>query len=196
MATRMTPFTDVLPYLRTEIPAADQLLLLQQVRLAARELCLRSHRNVYEFDPISIRDGRSSYDLVSPPETEIGVVLEASMDGRLMSPWEYRLAASLDELILVSEPQDDIDNGLIVKVALVPTVDADHLDARVMADGLDFIVAGAKARLLGMSDRQWSNPQAALQSQARFLQGISRLREQVESEFAPRIQAVERREWV
>ena len=188
-------FTDLLPYIRHALPGADQNLILQEMRQAARELCWRSKRWVYQFDPITIRADRVFYDIISPPETEIAIVTHVSQDGTLLTLTEWRMNSAMDTLELLSTPGADSTKGLEVKAALQPEIDADGMDERVMTDSLDYIVAGTMARLLAMTDKTYSDPSGAFLNKQKFLQGIGRLREVVDREFSPRTLSVAKGFW-
>lgn len=68
------------------------------------------------------------------------------------------------------------DTELYIALAVKPTRSATSVQDFLLEDWLDPIVAGTKARILGMHGKEWSNPKAALMYKLEYRRGISRAR--------------------
>lgn len=129
-------------------PAASQVLLgVEGVRYDSARL-----------DPLTVPAAES---LSSAWQTETGEV-------------QYFVSPNAYELRLVAVPETGVTGGIVVTTAVGVKVSATGLEQWIADEFFEDLVAGAKARLLGMRGVPWADPQYAMAHADTFAKGISR----------------------
>lgn len=152
-------YSDLLPLVVPELPGCPEPLILQSLRQAGRDLCGESEawRDTIEMNIVA---SQSDYVLVPIWDAEIRRIIEVRVGGTTsaeISPSLYEFTPSTNTLTLDSEPSAALTDGLVVKVALVPTLFANELAGWFMERWNEGVVAGCKAMLMLMPGKKWTN---------------------------------------
>lgn len=180
MANLTDLYDDVMP----ELPGCTLPVALHAIRRAAREFFMRSKIDRRDLPVFNTVANDATYILAAPSDTEIQEVLQVKYSGETLDP------LTLDQLPDQDMPgiptnyavdQEDmvtltpIPNGVaqvLVKVCVVPTMTAATISDTMMADWGDAIASGAKARLMNMSKKAWTNEAAAAKHEKAFESAI------------------------
>lgn len=195
----MSSIDDFLPYLQPGLRRAPYPALAQALRSAMIEFCERSGLMRQTLDPIDVVEGTASYDLPEPTDHNIVTPVSVLYDSVPVHPtseskadfiapswrtnellYRYRMEGRTTVKLLWS-PDQDITGGLIVRVSLRPTRDADALDDALYRDWAEVLAAGAAARLREMPGEPWSNPNAAVIDARKFGGGVAAARVRAEA---------------
>lgn len=162
-------------YLASEVPGATDVLLTQQLRLAAIEFC--SETNIYtsSIQPVTLISGQQQYTL-TPIETTTEIIRPVLLwvGSRLLAPVAARELNAVTVILNSSgEPayytfntpnvvslfptpgsfvSDQLNGRVVVTPAMTATTIPDWMALRFM----DALLAGAKARLFAMQNKPWS----------------------------------------
>jgi hypothetical protein len=199
---------DINKYVSPELPGCPTALLNQVVIDVVREFCNETQALKCDLDPINIVDTVTDYDLDSPNSyTEIIVPTKVQIyrtgeepvhpDAQTEEPYSAYTRFDKCVLSLVSAPSEDIVDGLRVRVALRPALDATLLDRRFFRDNYDFLSFGIKARLMMMPTKDWSNERLGLYYQGRYWDGVGKARiDEQRNRVNQRMNARARNPWV
>lgn len=187
-----TTLTDLYDMVLGEVPSCPPVLALQHLQQALRKFCEDSEAFTEKLAAINLEEEEVDYTL-APAHTscEIRRVLEVwirtetdvddDLDGTLQDFDKYEFdpvtkVLTLDDSI---EPQEDVTEGLVVKVVLVPFLKTDlHNTTAVSAAFLNLwaetVMARALYTLKRMVRRPWSDPQTAMVHLNDYNQGLSR----------------------
>lgn len=172
----MKAWTQFYPDALPELPGVPLPLLDHWLRNVTIEFCERSRAYVVELTAIDAVAEQMGYTLTLPEETALVEVVGVEFDSEPIDPkapaalraeygnWrskigtpKYYTQRSLDSLLLVPAPAAAVTGGIVVEAALKPsqaaTGVADWVFTRWSAD----LVAGAKAKLMAMADKPWTN---------------------------------------
>ena len=169
-------------YVLPEVPGVLQAYARHHVKLAAIDFCKRAWVWVVDQGPITVAAKVNAYDWEPPVNTEITRPLLVWYEKEELSPrtrndlsalyGDFMQAAgnpeafaqdNLTQLILVPTPQAVSLAGITAKVALKPTRAATGIDSMIFNRYADDIALGAKARLLAVRKKPWSDPVGAEQ---------------------------------
>lgn len=178
---------EFLPEVLLEVDDCPQALAVSAIRNAAITLCKKSRVWREYLDAITVKTGQADYELDQPTDTNIVMVVSArcgadpnkiDMKGpfsekhldRDLPGWRNYTANipsvflfdGTITMTLVGTPTEDITNGLLVRVALKPTTTASEGPDILLADYHEAIGYGAKARLMAMPEKEWSNPNLSM----------------------------------
>ncbi|MBB3010627.1 phage adaptor protein [Cupriavidus alkaliphilus] len=182
-----TKYTDLFNEVLPELPGVGEALATNAIRNAIIEFCQGSWAWRYFMDPLPILAGLSACELDPPPGAEVAQVLVAKVDGvpltatnekdltAAMPRWQtetgrpmYFLTDDPAQIILAPVPDTKIMGGLVVTVALQPTRGSTGFPTWIWSRYFDGLAAGAKARLMAMPGKPWTNLQQALLYRAQF----------------------------
>jgi len=193
----MATLTGLLPQVLPECPGVPRPVALNAVRNAAREFCERSLYWQADHAPITTvtdESGTGEYTLTMPTGAQLVSVLDPihhnnypvyqkterwleenqvtwrTKVGDQANWWHY---AGVNIVRLVPYPTTAQTNSLLISMALKPDTTSDELDDRTNNDWYEHIASGAKARLMLMPNKQWSDEKLAEINLAIFNQGIS-----------------------
>lgn len=175
MTTKYTElFNEVLP----ELPGVGEALATNAIRNAIIEFCQGSWCWRYFMDPMPVLARINTYELDPPTGAEVvhalvvkvnGKPLEATNEDDLTAQhprWQtetgtpkYYLTDEPGQIILAPVPDTKIVGGLVVTVALQPTRTSTTFPTWIWSRYFDALAAGAKARLMAMPGKPWTNPQ-------------------------------------
>jgi len=163
---------DLFPYMMPELPSCPPSLLLQNLRMSAREFCIDTEAWREVLEPINIREGVRTYEMdidycakikrIKRVEykTQDQIDYNPNQRGSFLRPYEYDIKTPYD-FILRFDPLEDVRKGLIIDVILYPTFDSDSIPVEFMNEWFEGIVGGAKYLLMKQKNKRWSNPEEA-----------------------------------
>lgn len=191
-------YDEVLP----EVQGCPQALANYAIAKAAISFCEKSRIYRLDHTPINVVAGTSSYDWA--PGTSLVVVraekvwynakpLEAKSSKELDAIYDnwpaesgtplYFLQERADKLILVPNPAAALTAGLTAKVSVTPANDAVDIIDWIWQEYVEEIGRGAKAMLMNMDSKPWSNPAKAAKYDAEFEADIGKANLRAERGF-------------
>lgn len=175
--------------IRPEIPASEPALVDATLRRAAIEFCEETGIYILDFTPVNIVANTAAYTLTSPtafteameikhawandvPITPISQEDLAKLPGRWTNdtstlPTNYTQQDD-DNVILYPRPTVSYTAGLVMKVAVRPTIDATGIVDWFANKYYYDLSAGCKAMMMEMKGKPWSSPEGAAQFRAQF----------------------------
>lgn len=188
-------FSWVLP----EVAGCPEIAALQAVRDATIQFSEQSLIHQVDHDPITVIAKTCDYDLESPlADHRIVKVMKAFYKGKELTPigpdqisdpavynssiggytpsyasptsFAQKDAASIS---LVPIPDQTIASAITMRVALAPSRNSNFCEDFIFEQWVEVISAGAVSKLQLSSGRPYSNPQAALANQSRFMAGTN-----------------------
>lgn len=174
---------DVLP----DVPGVTAPFARHQVKLAAIEFCKRAWVWLVDQGPISIAATQNDYDWEAPTGTDVARALQVWLEKRRLlpktrnelsaifgdymraeGPAQYFVADVPTKLIIVPRPNNTSFYGVTAKVAIAPKRSATGMDSTVYDRYFDDIAKGAKARLLVMARKPWTDAARGLDLRQEF----------------------------
>jgi hypothetical protein len=192
-------FTDLLEFVLQDVPGCSRALALQHLQQAARYFCIETEAWQEKLAAIDLKDATTSYTLTTDYEAEfrriVTVWIRTETDvtngdeGTVQDFDKYTFtpAATL-ELDDSIEPQEDVTDGLVVKVVLVPYLNTDvgtvQVEAGISPTFLNLwaeaIIARAKHTLFIMPRKLWSDPGLAAYWLNEYRKGVSAAKTETE----------------
>lgn len=190
----MTP-TDLLPYILPEVPDAPSVTVEQAIMRAANDFCWETGVWSEIQDPIAVQDDINEYDLDTPSGAQIVTVKSIWMVNRELVPvtmerlqelipnWQeakgsdpayYNSATDYSTVRIYPIPFGANGAKMTIRAIYAPDQFGTYLPKFLVDKFLDEILAGAKARLMQMPGKSWSNPQLALFNQSLFTDGVTK----------------------
>jgi hypothetical protein len=190
----MTP-TQLLPYLLPETPGVPDALAEQAIMRAAHEFCTESGVWNEIQDPVSVIDNVNEYDLDKPTGSVIVTIKSIWMVNRELVPvtmerlqelipnWQeakgsdpayYNCPNDWSVVRIYPIPYGANKAKMTIRAIYAPAQFGSTLPQFLVDKHLDDLLAGAKARLMQMPGKAWSNPQLAMLNQAAFNDGITK----------------------
>ena len=168
---------DLEPFVLTELPKCPPALLLQETRNVIMLFCEESRQWRVELDAIAVTKDLTTYDLERPyAYSSIIMPTKVVYDGiTLAADTDYKMTTRT-EMELQFTPDKDLDEGLVVTVALRPAPSATVIDGRLFEDWYQVWGDGVKGALMRMSDQAWTDPNMAPYYWRQFMDGIARAR--------------------
>jgi hypothetical protein len=141
--------------IRRDVPGCPVPLIEDEVREAAIEFCRRT--SIYTYDQTaSVTAGDSEVDIVVPDNTSLVAVNYIEVD----ESREYDLTVEDDTILFSSDAASSFD--MTINMALKPEQAATSLPDILFDDYFQGIASGAKAKLMIMPKKEWSDPQLAM----------------------------------
>lgn len=192
----------------SEVPGSLAGFVRFHVKLAAIDFCKRSWVWLVDQGPTPIVAGTAIYPwgapVALPANTAVARVLQAWNDGITLLPktrnelsnlyGDYKAATGPviyfiqdlpSKLILVPNPTSaSATTGITAKVAITPLRAATGLDSEIFDRYFDSIAKGAKARLLVMGKKPWTDVPRGQALQAEFEDAIASAKTDVIRSYA------------
>lgn len=182
-------------YVMPELSGANPDIVDIYLRRAAIEFCEETSVYTADHDPISIIKGIAEYDL-EPPEQEtdivsvkkawvgdaaIGYVSQDTLNQR-PTYWPGETAPrpvaftqqTQTSIVVFPKPSESLRNGLKMKVVLRPSLTATQIADWVATKYIQEITDGAKAMLMAMPNKPWTQPDGAALYRTQFEAGKTR----------------------
>jgi hypothetical protein len=174
-----TKFEDLYDEVMPELPGAPLPLVLNAIRNSVIAFCNGSDVWRAWLDPVNVIANQPTYDIEVPPGTDLVTLLSVKHDGDLLTPrneddldvwnprWRteperprYYMQQDQDTVTLAAVPKCGFTGGLLLSVSLQPERTAKSFPGWIYSQYWEGITAGAKARLMKMPGKPYSNPQA------------------------------------
>lgn len=171
---------DLLPYLLAEVPGVPDVTAKQALTMAAIEFCRETQAWSELQDPIAVIDKIHTYDLEPVTGASIVTVKQVWAADRELVPvtlaklvevmpnWQtaqgsdpvyYNGAADWSSIRIFPTPINANRQKLTLRVAYQPSLTATTLPDFLVNVYLEAILSGAKARLMLMPQKAWTNPE-------------------------------------
>lgn len=193
-------YPEVLP----EVPGCPAPLALQAIRNTVIEFCEKSLIHQVTLDPITLVANVTDYDLQAASNqqrvqkimrvwfkgAEIGpvapddvaapdVYLEASIPGYTATkgPAQGYTQKEMGTVTFLPIPDQRYINAITMRVALVPTRSSTQFEDFLFEQWGEFIACGAKARLMLNPGKPYTNSEAAVVNQGRYMTALNDARQ-------------------
>lgn len=191
--------------LLADLPTCTPAFLRRQLLLSARDFFDRSWAWLNQQASIAVVAGTATYPWVAPAGTEVRHVLQAWLGNSVLTPKPrnelkaiygaylkktgapaYFVKDVPSKIILVPNPTSDAANpdGITATVALVPTLAAANMDDEMASLYFDEIGMGAKARLLVMPRKPWTDVARGVAFQEKFEQAAAAAKVKVTKSYS------------
>lgn len=183
---------EVLPYLAGE---PSDPVTQGAIRRAVIDFCTRTRLWKHMPSPIDVAAGMSAYDITAPADAAIVAALDVCFDGVPLVPTSFanlnatkpgwfndpgppRQYTQIEpsRILLASVPTGNLVDGLVVTVALAPSVTSTGAPDWLMTQYRYALAEGAIAHLMLMPGKPWTDIQGAIDRRARFDEHIGNAR--------------------
>jgi hypothetical protein len=177
-----------------DVPGCPVAMAINALRNATIDFCTRTQAWRASLDPINVVAATATYALAAPaayPLADIGEIQKVMLDDTEIYPsnpvqldaWfsQWRTLSTMgvafytrpddERITLASLP--DAAGVLQVEVSLVPARDATGMDTALYKRHLEAVAHGAKARLMAIPKKPWSDPATASYHLDEFNKAIS-----------------------
>ncbi len=184
-------YDEVLP----DVPGCPQKVAKNAIRNAAIEFYRDSLAWVIDHDPMNAVTNQAAYPFEPPASTEVVKALNVWYDAKpltkktpdelsaMYANWTTHIGTPLyytqlnsTEIVLVPMPAAALANGVTMKVALKPKRSSTGLEEYLHEEYLEEIATGAKARMMLMQKKPWSNATLGAANKALFDEAIASVR--------------------
>lgn len=187
------PWSEMFPVLQMAAMSAPPNIMETALRQSAIEFLSRTgalERDVY----IDLQEGVMDYQLHGPDGYRVNFVREVCADGlklrsapsidcQYVNPGMYVFMPP-DSLVLGSQPDEDLPDGLLVRASLQPSQDSCAIDDDIYQRYGEIIVEGALSRMLIIPNTPWFSTQSGGIALRRFKSGINRAKNDKGREYA------------
>lgn len=203
---------DFLPHLLPELPGCPDMIVKQQLLFGTIEFCQETHAWNEVQDPIQVLDRQYEIDVETPRDTRIVAVKDVWAANRKLRPvtmpqlfelipnWQtaegseptyYNANIDYRTIRIYPIPNGANRQTLTMRVAYAPEMSATTIPDELSIKYWDALIGGAKARLMVMPGKSWSNPALAVYNRRLFDDGIlkakiSALHDRVEGSLSVR----------
>lgn len=188
----MTP-DQLLPYLLPEVPGVPDSLATQAIMRTANDFCWETGVWNEIQDPIAVQDNVNEYQIDAPSGAQVVTIKSIWMVNRELVPvtmerlqelipnWQeskgsdpayYNSAADYSTVRIFPIPYGANGAKMTIRAVYTPDQFGTTLPKFLADTFLDEILAGAKARLMIMPGKSWSNPQLAGVNQLMYAEGV------------------------
>lgn len=161
-------FNDVLP----ELPGCANALAEAAIRNSVIAFCRESWCWRFSTDAQNVIAGEPEYSIDTPAGASVAEVIQVTVEGERLDPITpesaalanargYVLNIDGNSITLYPTPDYNAPNVLLMTVALAPRPASTSYPAWMFSRYNESLAAGAKARLMRMPQKPWSNPQQA-----------------------------------
>lgn len=158
----ISTYRELFPLMQPDLPSIPDPLLLQELQGAGRDFC-RDTEAWREYITMDIDSDLTDYVLRSKYNAEIlrprWVWTNGDRTGEPIDISLFDFRPETQTLSFNSDFADDLTDGLIVEVTLMPRLFTEELAGHFMEKWAEGIVARAKVRLMSMKDKPWSSPE-------------------------------------
>lgn len=177
----MANISDWLTDISDRVPGAQKTDIESAIRAVIREFCTKTMLWTKQLPAISIVSSTPTYTLTAPTDTAIVAVERVEINGvyvdpvsqdvldRSSDPWRSEESSlpsaymvDAEKVLRLKEiPTEDIVNGLIVWVAVKPSITTSTIPDFIVEDWYETILNGVVSYLLRMPGKSWTNVQGA-----------------------------------
>ena len=203
---------DFLPHLLPDLPGCPDSIVKQQLLFAVIEFCQETHAWNEIQDPIQVRERVNEIDVDTPTGARIVAVKDVWASSRKLRPvtmpqlfelipnWQtaegseptyYNASTDYRTMRIFPIPIDVNNSTLTLRVAYAPKMDATSIPDELAIKYWDALISGAKARLMVIPGKAWTNSQMSAYNRGIFNDGIlkakiSALHDRVEGSLSVR----------
>jgi hypothetical protein len=174
------------------VPGAPDALVARHVMLAANDFCINTGVWDEIQDPMTVIDKIHTYDVEIPKYSQVSTIKNIWMPNRELIPatmnqiqqfipnWQtstgsepvyFNAAADWSTFRIFPIPENANKVKMTLRACYAPDAFGSILPQFLMDRWLDEICAGAKARLMAMPGKAWTNPAAAMYNKTLFDDG-------------------------
>ncbi len=161
MAT--TALTEFYARVMPELPNCPKPMILPAIRDVTRAFCRKTLAWQEELDAIKVVEDLADYDLDIPGGTNLVGVVLVTVDEVVIDPTtDYAEDIANKTVTLIPTPganTADGEDGMVVTVALEPSLTADSIRADIYSRHGETLAYGIMGRLMVMPKKSWTNPQ-------------------------------------
>ncbi len=172
-----------------DVPGCPDPLIEEEILSAAIEFCKRAQIYTTSISE-SITSGDESVTITAPDNTSVVEVDHIEIDDIKYYEIEH------DEGVISFDKAATQDYDMIISVSLKPLMSATALPNILYNDWYQTIAAGAKAKLMIMPEKPWSNPNLAAVQSGIFEDGVHEAMKKAFRRSMPTEKRVERRQWL
>lgn len=202
----VTSYDSLIPHISIDVDGVPHPVVVAMLNNAARELCTKS-QCWNEWESLPIESGVNEYTVSTPTATSIVRSVQYILMGErkaLIPENENNILETKRHLIdatgepecfymvgemaikILPTPSDaDIGKVMRIKSSFIPTFDAVSLPSEFIERYAEALIAGAKAYLMAMPNKPWSNPTLAAYYKQQFDMLVDRARIEVDMSFSP-----------
>lgn len=187
---------EFLPLVLPDLPGCPKALALAAVKRATVELCRSAYVWIQDLGPMDVISGQAEYDCPLPSGSVPVIMLSLTLNGlplraataeeldenhpgwtALMGsrPTRY-LVPALGRLRLAPIPSQDLNAALVPRMALAPAQDAAGVEDLIFEQWAAAVAHGAKAELLMLRGKAWTEPTLAEHHARQFRLHVQRAR--------------------
>lgn len=185
-------YADILPFILPDVTGCSEPLAEQAISETVMDFCARTSLWRAFLDPITVAPGRYEYDLDVPIGATLINIRTAVLNGKAIMPqhddfvaenypmWQtetgtpkFFFQSASETFNLVPCPNVSAANGLIIQVALKPSLSSRTFPEWIYAKYMTGLNAGIKARLMMKPGHPFTSPRIAQILQAEFLSCIA-----------------------
>lgn len=186
-----TLYTAMVSEVLPDVPGCPNIAMVNALRTMAIEFCQRSLCWRYEHPSQTAAAGIGDYEFQVPPETVVAKLMSIWHNGVLLTPKSHdgladmysgwlteegtpRYVTQFNEREFRPVPMPDITlgNAFSLIVALKPTRDSTGIDTTIYEEHLDTLACGAKARLMEVPGKPWTNVTLSQYHRGKFEAGV------------------------
>lgn len=195
-------YDEFLSWVLPDVPGCPEISAINAIRDATIEFCEKTLIHQVDHDPVTVIANIADYDLETPVTgTRVFKVMRAWYKGQQLHPLapdmvrdpsiynqligDYTIQKSTPKnfiqkdpssISLLPIPDQTLASAVTMRVALAPLRSSSSCADFLYENWVEGISDGAVARLKGMAGRPFSNPEAAISHQRRFLMEVNRAR--------------------
>lgn len=167
-----------LPAVQVACLGALDMMALDEIRDVLIDFCDQTSIWEYDYGSLYVLKGIREYELDNPSSSSVVAgILEIKKGTAPFAAYSFNPPA----FRLNVEPAADFE--LALRVKLVPSRSATTIEERIYQDWYRYIVAGAKARMLNMAGKPWSNPIQAAAEKREYREGVGKARVKLATSF-------------
>lgn len=193
----MKSYDDFLPYVLSDVPGCAEIVAIQAVRNTVIDFCEKSCVVQVDLDPVTLLAGEATYDLEPPQNRRVTKVMKLFYRNRELPPMALDAIPSAtffnpealdadgrsepqawsqkdtDTFTVLPIPKSREIDAITIRAALKPTRNSTACDDVLFEDYAEYIGAGAKARLMIVPNKAYTNPKLVATQNEFYMQGVN-----------------------
>lgn len=199
----MASYDDFLPYVLTDVPGCPEIAAIQAIKTTVIDFCEKSLVVQADLDPVNLIANQADYDLEPPANSLVTKVIrlfykndelppmgqdfipsatfynQSAIDGDATSDPRAWSQKSERTFSVYPAPRISEAGAITIRVALKPTRASTTCDDVLFEDYVEYIAAGAKARLMLQPNKAYTNPNLVVTQNQLYMQGVNAARQRV-----------------
>jgi hypothetical protein len=198
-----TTYDSLVGFVAVDTPDAPYPLIVSTLNMAARQLCVQS-ACWNDWIEIPLEAGVSEYDVSAPTSGSIvsnikyltlgskkitpatTQTLLGNQDWAVSAAGEPRFYNVLSDMTLKIYPnpsQSEVGKSMNAYCTFMPTVDSTSVPSKFIERYAETLINGAKAKLMSMPNKTWTDMANSGVYESRFMEGITKARIEVASDY-------------